>query len=102
VPSRVRALRHRLGSVLELTNHAVGSADTPGKTCDLSGASPHQLSRTSTIDTPRLLLGLQPHYTLLKLDAAELIERFSLDPKTVPEFSEKWVLNEPHEYRRDC
>ena len=49
----------------------------------------------------RLLLRLESHHTLVELDLTESIERFSLDPKPVPEFPEKWILNDPHEHRRD-
>jgi hypothetical protein len=41
---------------------------------------------------PRLLLRNEPHQTLLKLYSAKSIERFSLNPKPVPELTEKRVL----------
>jgi hypothetical protein len=71
-----------------------GQMDTLGKTA---------LSSTRTIKHARcvLLLGNEPHQTLLKLDSAESIQRFSLNSKPVPELPEERVLGYPHEYRRD-
>ncbi len=49
-----------------------------------------------------LRLRLQPHQTLLELHFAESIKRFSLDTEPVPELPKEWVLDYPHECRRDC
>ena len=63
---------------------------------------PTKLSTTSTSAiTLRLLFRLEPHRTLVELDFTESIERFSLDPKPIPELPEKRVLGNAHEYRSD-
>ena len=84
------------------------SSPLPGETTPIPHATLRtQLSRTRTTTrmittiTLRLLLRLEPHRTLVELDFTESIERFSLDPKPIPELPEKRVLGNAHEYRSD-